>query len=149
MDKSEPASAAGTDLRVCAGCIEVEDGPLLALHALSQRTRLAIFRLLVCNAPEGLPVGAIARGLGAPQNTISAHLSMLHRAKLVNSERRGRSVAYRADLRGMQSLFEYLVRDCCHGDASLCAAMFTPRVGVAAPMSARRASPGRDQPRRP
>ena len=33
-----------------------------------------------------------------PQNTLSTHLAILARAGLVRSERRGRTVAYRADL---------------------------------------------------
>jgi hypothetical protein len=79
---------------------------------------------LVCHQPEGMTVGAIAKAFGAPQNTISAHLGILDRARLVVSRRQGRSVVYRADLGGMQSLIEYLVGDCCHGDAGLCAELF-------------------------
>ncbi len=45
-----------------------------ALAALAQRTRLAIFRLLVEHAREGLTPGAIAAKLGLAPATLSFHL---------------------------------------------------------------------------
>jgi DNA-binding transcriptional ArsR family regulator len=42
-----------------------------AFGALSQETRLKIFRLLVRHAPGGLPVGDIARRLHLPGPTLS------------------------------------------------------------------------------
>jgi ArsR family transcriptional regulator len=92
-----------------------------ALAALAQATRLETFRLLVKHEPDGLPAGEIARQLGVPQNTMSAHLAILTRAGLTVSERQSRSVIYRADLNGLQALTLYLVKDCCAGKAELCA----------------------------
>ncbi|WP_159719102.1 ArsR/SmtB family transcription factor [Geminicoccus flavidas] len=92
-----------------------------ALAALAQTTRLETFRLLVKHEPDGLPAGEIARQLGVPQNTMSAHLAILTRAGLTMSERQSRSIIYRADLNGLQSLTLYLVKDCCGGKAELCA----------------------------
>jgi predicted transcriptional regulator len=40
------------------------------LAALSQATRLDVFRLLVRHEPAGLPAGDIARELGIPHNTL-------------------------------------------------------------------------------
>lgn len=94
---------------------------ILALGALAQETRLDSFRLLVRHEPEGLPAGEIARLLDVPQNTMSAHLATLARANLVCSERRSRSVIYRADLDGLRDLMLFLVKDCCNGNAALCA----------------------------
>lgn len=91
-----------------------------AMQALGQDSRLAIFRLLLRAEPEGLAVGLIAERLKAPQNTISAHLSVLSRAQLVVSTRLSRSVCYRADLQGIQWLVGYLLADCCGGDSTKC-----------------------------
>ena len=71
---------------------------ILALSALAQETRLDVFRLLVKHEPGGLPAGDIAKELAVPHNTLSSHLSILARADLVSSERRSRSIVYRANL---------------------------------------------------
>ena len=93
----------------------------LGLAALSQATRLETFRLLVKHEPHGLPAGEIAKAMGVPQNTMSAHLAQLTRAGLGISERQSRSIIYRADLTGLRELMLFLVRDCCGGRAELCA----------------------------
>lgn len=93
---------------------------ILALAALAQSTRLDVFRLLVEHEPEGLPAGEIARALAVPQNTMSAHLGVLSRAGLVSSERRSRSIVYRADLDRLRELVLFLLKDCCGGRADLC-----------------------------
>lgn len=94
---------------------------VLSLAALAQPTRLAAFRLLVKHEPAGLLAGDLARELGVPHNTLSAHLSVLARAGLVSSERQGRSITYRADIEALRALMVYLARDCCGGRAELCA----------------------------
>ena len=71
--------------------MEIEEA-VLTLAALSQPTRLEAFRVLVRHEPEGLAAGELARLLEVPQNTLSAHLSILTRARLVSSERRSRSM---------------------------------------------------------
>jgi ArsR family transcriptional regulator len=93
----------------------LETGSLNALAALAQRTRLAIFRMLVEQEPRGMAAGAIALAVGAPQNTVSAHLGVLARADMVAASRHSRSIIYRANLKRMQSLIEYLVSNCCEG----------------------------------
>src|SRR4051812_173485 len=92
-----------------------------ALSALAQPTRLDVFRLLVRHEPAGLPAGDVARTLGVPQNTMSAHLAILARAGLVQAERQGRSIVYRADLDALRRLTLFLVKDCCEGRSELCA----------------------------
>lgn len=99
---------------------------LSMLKALSQETRLAVFRLLVRAGPDGVPAGEIARRLRAPQNTISTHLSILEDAGLLRSKRAGRSVAYAADLPKMGSLIEFLVEDCCQGLPEVCSTVLSP-----------------------
>lgn len=94
---------------------------ILALAALAQPTRLDAFRLLVKHEPEGLPAGELARLLEVPQNTLSAHLNILARAGLVQSERQSRSIIYRADLAQLRETMLFLVKDCCGGRPELCA----------------------------
>ena len=62
--------------------------------ALSQETRLDVFRSLVKAGPEGLSAGEIAERLGVVQNTLSSHLRKLEHAGLVSSQRRGRQIIY-------------------------------------------------------
>lgn len=94
---------------------------IAAFGALAQPTRLDVFRLLVRREPDGLAAGEIARQLGVPQNTMSAHLGILARAGIVRAERHGRSIVYRADLDGLRALTLFLVKDCCAGSPELCA----------------------------
>ena len=89
--------------------------------ALSQETRLSVFRLLVAEGPAGLPAGEIAQRLGTAPNTMSNHLGILERSGLIASERHGRTIVYRADLEGARDLLLYLVQDCCNGNPSICA----------------------------
>lgn len=89
---------------------------LSAFSALSQDTRLAAFRLLVKAEPDGLPAGDISRRLNVPQNTMSAHLSVLAGAGMITSQRSGRSIIYRADLTAMRALTAFLLEDCCRLD---------------------------------
>ena len=91
-----------------------------ALGALAQTTRLAAFRLLVRHEPEGLAAGDLARALGVPHNTFSAHVALLVRAKLVTGERQSRSIIYRANIAGFRNLALTLVQDCCGGRPELC-----------------------------
>lgn len=88
--------------------------------ALSQATRLEAFRLLVRHEPEGLAAGEIARALEVPHNTLSSHLAVLARAGWVESERHSRSIIYRANLRHMQAVLEFLASDCCAGHPEVC-----------------------------
>lgn len=91
-----------------------------SFSALAQETRLAAFRLLVRHEPDGLPAGEVARLLGVPHNTMSAHLAVLARAHLVISERQSRSIIYRASLDHVQETVRFLVRDCCGGRPEVC-----------------------------
>ena len=94
---------------------------ILALAALAQPTRLEAFRLLVRHEPDGLPAGDIARALAVPQNTMSAHLNILSRAGLVSSQRQSRVVTYRVETETLRELVLFLLKDCCGGNAELCA----------------------------
>lgn len=94
---------------------------ILALAALAQPTRLNAFRALVAGAPEGVPAGELARFCSVPQNTMSSHLAILLRARLVSAHRHSRSIIYRADLDHFRAMTLHLVQDCCGGRPEICA----------------------------
>lgn len=86
-----------------------------ALGALAQESRLAVFRLLVQQGPDGLPAGEIAQALGIPSTTLSFHLKELARAGLVRSTQQGRFVYYAPDFAAMNALLGFLTENCCQG----------------------------------
>lgn len=90
------------------------------LGALSQETRLKVFRLLVREGEEGLPAGRIAQELGVRPATLSFHLSLLEGSGLLKSRRESRSIIYSVDVEGMRSLLAFLTEDCCQGRPELC-----------------------------
>lgn len=77
--------------------------------------------MLVRCEPDGVPAGELARLMAVPQNTMSAHLSILARAGLVSAERRGRSILYRARLSRLREMMLFLLKDCCGGRTEVCA----------------------------
>jgi len=83
------------------------------LAALAQETRLAIFRLLVEHARDGLTPGAIALKLKLSPATLSFHLKELLRAGLLEDRREGRFIWYRPDVPAMNGLIGYLTENCC------------------------------------
>ncbi len=91
-----------------------------ALGALAQETRLASFRLLVEQGPEGLPAGRIAERLGVPAATMSFHLAQLSHAGLVVSRRESRHVIYAVNVERVNDLIRFLTEECCGGRPELC-----------------------------
>ena len=88
-----------------------------ALAALAQRSRLAVFKLLVKAGPAGLAAGAIGEKLELPPATLSFHLAHLARAGLVHHRQEGRFVIYSASFENMNALVGYLTENCCAGAA--------------------------------
>lgn len=113
--------------------MELSDA-IAALAALAQATRLDTFRLIVRHEPEGLPAGELARLLDVPANTMSAHLGTLARAGLVAGTRHSRSIVYRANLERLRELILFLLKDCCGGDAALCAPLIAELTSCRAPL---------------
>ena len=91
------------------------DAAIVALGALAQEHRLALFRLLVQAGEDGMPAGAIAEKLGIPNSSLSFHLAQLRGAGLISQERQHRSLIYRADYPAMNTLVDYLTENCCSG----------------------------------
>jgi DNA-binding transcriptional ArsR family regulator len=102
------------------------------LQALAQESRLSAFRVLVKAGAEGVPAGELARGLGVPANTLSAHLNVLANAGLVTSRREGRSIIYAAGYDAMSGLLAFLMEDCCQGRPEVCAPLAATVVEAAA-----------------
>lgn len=113
-----------------------------AFGALAQDTRLHVFRLLLNASPDGLPAGEIARRLGTPHNTMSAHLAILSRTGLARSRRESRQIIYTVDLETVRSLVTFLVQECCGGQPERCAAL----LDAAMPVSSCGPLPGACQP---
>lgn len=86
-----------------------------ALSALSQESRLTVFRYLVQAGLEGVPAGRIGAHLGLPLSTLSFHLSQLKHAGLVKCRREGRTLYYSAHYAAMNELMGYLTENCCQG----------------------------------
>jgi ArsR family transcriptional regulator, arsenate/arsenite/antimonite-responsive transcriptional repressor len=84
-----------------------------ALAALSQETRLEIFRLLVQAGPEGRAAGAIAEALGVAPATLSFHLAALTNAGLLDQRRESRSLIYSANYDRMNGVIAFLTENCC------------------------------------
>jgi len=85
------------------------------LEALSQPSRLRVFRRLVVAGEAGLTPGVLATVLGVPGPTLSFHLKALLHAGLVAQSRRGLHRIYRSDYARMRSLIDYLTVNCCAG----------------------------------
>src|SRR3546814_16815238 len=77
------------------------------LAALAQESRLAVYRLLIEHAPEGLAASAIAEKLGLPNATLSFHLKELSHAGLVSSRQSGRFIHYAPVIRALGDLIGY------------------------------------------
>lgn len=88
---------------------------ILALGALAQEHRLALFRLLVQAGEDGMAAGALADALGVPNSSLSFHLAHLSRAGLIDQRRDGRSLIYSANYAAMNRLVGYLMENCCGG----------------------------------
>lgn len=105
---------------------------LSSLAALSQESRLAIFRLLVEAGPQGLTVGRIGESLDISPATLSFHLKELSHAGLIHARHESRYIIYSANFNTMNGLVGYLTENCCGG---------APCDPVASPQSRRKSRP--------
>jgi ArsR family transcriptional regulator len=93
---------------------------ITALAALAHEHRLAIFRLLVEQGPQGLPAGAIGERIGLLPSSLTFHLQALLRAGLVSQQRASRQLIYSADYAAMNGLVGYLTDKCCAAQPGAC-----------------------------
>jgi len=93
---------------------------LTALGALSQETRLTLYRHLVIAGPAGEVAGALAARFDLAPATLSFHLKALAEAGLIHGARAGRQIRYAADYPAMDGLIGYLTEHCCAGAAGAC-----------------------------
>ncbi|MDQ1362571.1 MAG: ArsR family transcriptional regulator, arsenate/arsenite/antimonite-responsive transcriptional [Pseudomonadota bacterium] len=91
---------------------------VLALSALAQESRLAVFRALVQAGADGLPAGKISEVTGIAPSSLSFHLKELSHAAMVNSRQEGRFVIYTANFSTMNLLVGFLTENCCGGGLS-------------------------------
>jgi protein-tyrosine-phosphatase/DNA-binding transcriptional ArsR family regulator len=82
-----------------------------AFTTLGHPDRLAVFRLLMRFAPQGVRPTEIAQALGLKQNTLSHHLADLTATGLVQVTRAGRSLYYAVNLDTTERLIGYLALD--------------------------------------
>lgn len=94
--------------------METED-VVLALTAMAQTSRLAVFRLLVQTGEEGMPAGKIAAALQIAPSSLSFHLKELYHAGMIRQRQEGRFVIYSANYDRMNAVLGYLTENCCNG----------------------------------
>ena len=87
------------------------------MAAIGQPTRLAILRAVAPHSrgedAQGMAAGDIARLLDVPPATLSFHLKNMTYKGLLNPQRDGRSIRYRANLDALVKALDYLVREVC------------------------------------
>ena len=84
---------------------------VLAFTCLGHPGRLAVFRLLMRFAPQGVRPTEMIQALSFRPNTLSHHLNDLTAAGLIRVERQGRSLFYSVNLGTSEDLLGYLALD--------------------------------------
>lgn len=105
-----------------------------AVHAfatLGHPGRLAVFRLLMRFAPQGVRPTEIAEALALKPNTLSHHLADLVASGLVGVTRSGRSLFYAVDLDATEALIGYLALDVGRARPDLLVPLLTNRKDTA------------------
>jgi protein-tyrosine-phosphatase/DNA-binding transcriptional ArsR family regulator len=98
-----------------------------AFATLGHPGRLAVFRLLMRFAPQGVRPTEIATALGFRQNTLSHHLADLTASGLVKVKRQGRSLYHAVDLDMAEALIGYLALDVGRARPDLLAPLLATR----------------------
>ena len=88
-----------------------------SLAALAQPMRLRVFRALVVAGSSGQTPTQLSEQLDVAAATLSFHLKELAHSQLINQERDGRNLIYRANFDQMNGLLAYLTKHCCQGEA--------------------------------
>ncbi len=83
------------------------------LTAMGTEPRLRIMRLLLSAHPDGMVVAEIQAELGIGGSTLSHHLDKLKNEDLVQVQREGTFLRYRANADSLQELLTFLYAECC------------------------------------
>jgi len=83
------------------------------LSAMGAEPRLRIMRLLLSAHPDGMVVAEIQEELGVGGSTLSHHLDKLKNEGLVDVQREGTFLRYRANTDSLQELLSFLYAECC------------------------------------
>ena len=94
-----------------------EQDIVVALTALAQSSRLAIFRLLVQVGEAGMPAGKIAERLEIAPSSLSFHLKELVHAEMILQKQEGRFLIYSANYTRMKAVLGFLSDNCCNGNS--------------------------------
>ena len=81
--------------------------------AMGTESRLRVMQLLLASHPEGMVVGEIQAELGLSGSNLSHHLDKLRNEGLVQVEREGTFLRYRANAAALQQLLTFLYAECC------------------------------------
>lgn len=79
------------------------------LSALAHDVRLTVYRMLLEAGEEGMAAGEIGNRIGMHKATLSNHLKILTIAGVVDQQRQGRSLIYRARPERVVALSRLLV----------------------------------------
>lgn len=101
-----------------------------AMAALSHRTRLDLYRLLVRRGPQGWPAGVLAEKLGVAAPILSFHARALEQAGLVEGRAEGRHNIYTANFAAMTALVDFLSAECCSQADAGCATGCVPSAAI-------------------
>lgn len=92
------------------------DNAILIFNALSQDTRLQVFKILVKYSKDGITPTEISEKLGnIPRNTLSFHLNLLTMAGLCSSKKNGKQIIYKPNCENVRKVASFLLYDCCEG----------------------------------
>jgi DNA-binding transcriptional ArsR family regulator len=87
------------------------------LEALGNPTRLKIYRALVRAGDAGLPVGRLQEKLKIAPSTLSHHIKTLMVVGLIDQVRDATTLVCHANYDVMRGLVDFLVAECCTGNA--------------------------------
>ena len=88
--------------------------------ALAHETRLTVFRTVMNAGPDGVSAGDLAIKAQVTPSNLSAHLTILVQAGLLDVRRDGRRRYYSAALPSVRGLLNFLIVECCDGNPAVC-----------------------------
>lgn len=81
--------------------------------AMGTPARVRIMQLLLSAHPDGLVVGEIQASLSVSGSTLSHHLDKLRNEGLIDVQRQGTYLRYRASVEALRQLLSFLYSECC------------------------------------